>query len=86
MVASPSPRTMMSSSGHSASDSWSKVTQKLSLAWTPWDGMMLYATHSEGYKSGAFQSQTNLPSTAAQPVESMARDCSSSGEPSQSKS
>ncbi|RLQ22538.1 TonB-dependent receptor [Seongchinamella sediminis] len=53
----------------SASDSWSKVTQKLSLAWHPWDGMMLYATYSEGYKSGAFQSQTNLPSTAAQPVE-----------------
>ena len=53
----------------SANDSWSKVTQKLSLAYTPWDGMMLYATYSEGYKSGAFQSQTNLPSVAAQPVD-----------------
>ncbi|WP_116367001.1 TonB-dependent receptor [Parahaliea mediterranea] len=53
----------------SASDSWSKVTQKLSVAWHPWDGMMLYATYSEGYKSGAFQSQTNLPSVAAQPVD-----------------
>ncbi|GAB3273250.1 TonB-dependent receptor [Parahaliea aestuarii] len=53
----------------SASDSWSKVTQKLSVAWHPWDGMMLYATYSEGYKSGAFQSQTNLPSVAAQAVD-----------------
>lgn len=53
----------------SANDSWSKVTQKLSLAYHAWDGMMLYATYSEGYKSGAFQSQTNLPSVASQPVD-----------------
>ncbi|MBA6413301.1 TonB-dependent receptor [Parahaliea sp. F7430] len=53
----------------SADDSWSKVTQKLSLAYQPTNDLMLYATYSEGYKSGAFQSQTNLPSVAAQPVD-----------------
>jgi len=53
----------------SASDSWSKVTQKVSLAYHPNDDLMLYATYSEGYKSGAFQSQTNLPSVAEQPVD-----------------
>jgi len=52
-----------------ASDSWSQVTQKVSLAWRPTEDLMLYATWSEGFKSGAFQSQTNLPSVAAQPVD-----------------
>ncbi len=53
----------------SADDSWSKVTQKVSLAWHATDTLMMYAAYSEGYKSGAFQSQTNLPSSASQPVE-----------------
>ncbi|CAN0565945.1 unnamed protein product, partial [Laminaria digitata] len=53
----------------SADDSWSEVTHKLSLAYRPTDDLMLYATYSEGFKSGAFQSQTNLPSVATQPVD-----------------
>lgn len=52
----------------SASDSWSQTTQKLSLSYRPAEGLMFYGTYSEGYKSGAFQSQTNLPSVAAEPV------------------
>ena len=53
----------------SASDSWSEVTQKVSVSFNPTDDVMLYATYSEGFKSGAFQSQTNLPATAAESVE-----------------
>lgn len=51
-----------------ASDSWSKVTNKVSLSYTPTDAMMFYATYSEGFKSGAFPSQTNRPSVAAESV------------------
>ncbi|PLW84176.1 hypothetical protein CWI75_02170 [Kineobactrum sediminis] len=53
----------------SAEDSWSEVTHKLSLTWRPTDDLMLYATYSEGFKSGAFQSQTNLPSVATESVD-----------------
>ena len=53
----------------SADDSWSEVTHKLSLAYRPTDDMMLYATYSEGFKSGAFQSQTNLASVATEAVD-----------------
>ncbi|MBN7798220.1 TonB-dependent receptor [Parahaliea mediterranea] len=53
----------------SASDSWSKVTQKVSLSYNLTDDMMFYATYSEGYKSGAFQSQTNTVEAAIQPVD-----------------
>jgi len=53
----------------SASDSWSEITQKVSLAYRPTQDMMLYATYSEGFKSGAFQSQTNLASVASEPVD-----------------
>lgn len=53
----------------SANDSWSEITQKVSLAYRPTQDIMLYATYSEGFKSGAFQSQTNLPSVASEPVD-----------------
>jgi iron complex outermembrane receptor protein len=53
----------------SASDSWSEVTHKLSLTYRPTEDIMLYATYSEGFKSGAFQSQTNLASVAREPVD-----------------
>lgn len=53
----------------SASDSWSEVTHKVSVSFKPNDDVMLYATYAEGFKSGAFQSQANLPEVAAQSVE-----------------
>ena len=53
----------------SAEDSWSEITHKLSLAWRPSDDLMFYATYAEGFKSGAFQSQTNLPGVAGQAVD-----------------
>ncbi|MFN2330151.1 MAG: TonB-dependent receptor domain-containing protein, partial [Chromatocurvus sp.] len=53
----------------SANDTWSEVTHKVSLAYRPTEDLMLYATYSEGFKSGAFQSQTNLASVAREPVD-----------------
>jgi len=53
----------------SANDTWSEVTHKVSLAYRPTQDIMLYATYSEGFKSGAFQSQTNLASVASEPVD-----------------
>lgn len=52
----------------SAKDSWSKLTQKASLSFRPIEGVMLYATYSEGFKSGAFPSQANVPQVAVQSV------------------
>jgi len=52
-----------------ASDSWSDVTQKVTLNYQPNENLMLYATYSEGFKSGAFPSQANRPSIAANSVE-----------------
>jgi len=52
-----------------ASESWSKVTQKLSVNYKPNDNLMLFATYSEGFKSGAFPSQTNLPAVAGSSVD-----------------
>ncbi len=52
----------------SAKDSWSDVTQKVSLNYRPTENLMLFVTYSEGFKSGAFPSQSNLPSVAGQSV------------------
>jgi iron complex outermembrane receptor protein len=52
-----------------ADDSWSEVTNKASISYSPTDEIMLYATYSEGFKSGAFPSQANLPSVAGQSVD-----------------
>jgi iron complex outermembrane receptor protein len=52
-----------------ADDDWSDYTNKVSVSFQPNDDMMLYATFSQGYKSGAFPSQANLPSVAATPVD-----------------
>jgi iron complex outermembrane receptor protein len=52
-----------------ADDDWSDYTNKVSVSFQPSDDMMLYATFSQGYKSGAFPSQANLPSVAATPVD-----------------
>jgi iron complex outermembrane receptor protein len=51
-----------------ASKSWSKVTNKVSVNYKPVEDVMLYATYSEGFKSGAFPSQSNRPAVAAQSV------------------
>jgi iron complex outermembrane receptor protein len=47
-----------------ASQSWSEVTNKFSLSYQPNDNLMFYATWAEGFKSGAFPSQTNTPTVA----------------------
>lgn len=52
-----------------ADDSWSDTTNKVSIAYSPTDDLMFYVTYSEGFKSGAFPSQANLPSVAATSVD-----------------
>jgi iron complex outermembrane recepter protein len=52
-----------------ADDDWSDYTNKVSVSYQPNDDIMLYATYSEGYKSGAFPSQANQPSAAGQTVD-----------------
>ncbi len=52
-----------------ADDDWSDYTNKVSVSYQPNDDMLLYATFSQGYKSGAFPSQSNTPSVAATPVD-----------------
>jgi iron complex outermembrane receptor protein len=52
-----------------ASESWSEVTHKLSLSFRPTEDVMLFATYAEGFKSGAFPSQTNTPTVAGLSVE-----------------
>jgi len=52
-----------------ASDSWSEVTNKFSLSYRPNDKLMFYATWAEGFKSGAFPSQTNTATVAGLSVE-----------------
>ena len=52
-----------------ADDDWSDYTNKVSVSYQPNDDMMLYATYSQGYKSGAFPSQANQPEVAGTPVD-----------------
>lgn len=52
-----------------ADDSWSDTTNKFSVSYNPTDNLMFYATYSEGFKSGAFPSQANLPEVAATSVD-----------------
>ncbi|MGL4564994.1 MAG: TonB-dependent receptor domain-containing protein, partial [Halioglobus sp.] len=52
-----------------ADDSWSDTTNKFSASYSPTDNLMFYATYSEGFKSGAFPSQANLPEVAATSVD-----------------
>ncbi len=52
-----------------ADDSWSEVTNKASVSYSPTDDIMLYATYSEGFKSGAFPSQANSPGVAGRSVD-----------------
>ena len=47
-----------------ASESWSEVTNKFSLSYQWNEDLMFYATWAEGFKSGAFPSQTNTPTVA----------------------
>ena len=48
-----------------ANDSWDELTNKVSVNYTPSEDLMLYMTYSEGFKSGAFPSQTSTPEDAA---------------------
>jgi iron complex outermembrane receptor protein len=47
-----------------ADDSWSELTNKVSVSYTPSEDVMLYVTYSEGFKSGAFPSQTSTAEDA----------------------
>ncbi len=48
--------------------SWSKTTFRASLDWDITDDHMIYATYSEGFKSGAFNSHTPSPLIAEAPL------------------
>jgi iron complex outermembrane receptor protein len=52
-----------------AEDDWSEVTHKASVNYRFGEDAMVYLTYSEGFKSGAFPSQTNVPANAAQTVD-----------------
>jgi iron complex outermembrane receptor protein len=52
-----------------ASDSWSEFLPSADVSWRVNDSNMLYFTYSEGYKSGAFQSQTSFPDQAVIPLD-----------------
>jgi iron complex outermembrane receptor protein len=52
-----------------ASDSWSEFLPSADINWRFADNSLLYFTYSEGYKSGAFQSQTPFPDQAVIPLE-----------------
>ena len=52
-----------------ASDSWSEFLPSSSLSWQFSDDAQVYFTYSQGYKSGAFQSQTTSPEAAVTPLE-----------------
>lgn len=53
----------------SAEESWSRVTHRVSLNYRPNEDLMFYATYSEGFKSGAFPSQSNRASVAGMTVD-----------------
>ncbi len=52
-----------------ASDNWSRLTNKLSTSYQFTDNVMAYLLYSEGFKSGAFESQTNTVLAAQTPVD-----------------
>lgn len=54
----------------SGSDDWSEMTYRLGLSWNINDNVMLFATTSKGFRSGAFdvaQSDTSLSNVAVAP-------------------
>jgi len=52
-----------------ADDAWSEFLPSADINWRFADNNLLYFTYSEGYKSGAFQSQTPFPDAAVVPLE-----------------
>jgi iron complex outermembrane receptor protein len=52
----------------SGKESWDKVTTRVSVDWDVTDDHMVYATYSEGFKSGSFNSHTSSPLIAAAPL------------------
>jgi iron complex outermembrane receptor protein len=52
----------------SASETWDDTTIRATLDWAVTDSAMLYATYSEGFKSGAFNGQVSSPIIAATPL------------------
>jgi iron complex outermembrane receptor protein len=52
-----------------ASDSWNEFLPSMDISWRVSDDHLLYFSYSEGYKSGAFQSQTTTPQAAVTPLE-----------------
>ena len=52
-----------------ASDSWGEFLPSAYISWQFSENAMAYLAYSEGYKSGAFQSQTPTPEGARTPLE-----------------
>lgn len=52
----------------SADESWSETTLRATIDWSITENHMLYATYSEGFKSGAFIGQQRSPIVAATPI------------------
>lgn len=52
-----------------ANDSWSEFLPSADINWRFNDNNMVYFSYAEGYKSGAFQSQTPFPEQAVVPLE-----------------
>ncbi|WP_022957791.1 TonB-dependent receptor [Spongiibacter tropicus] len=50
-------------------EDWEEITHKASVNYRFGEDAMVYLTYSEGFKSGAFPSQTNLPENATKTVD-----------------
>lgn len=50
-------------------DSWSKFTPKLGVNYKVWPGVMLFATYSEGFKSGGYNGLASTPEQLATPFQ-----------------
>lgn len=53
----------------SADESWDEITMRASIDWSITDNHMVYATYSEGFKSGAFNGTQSSPIIAATPLQ-----------------
>ncbi len=51
-----------------ASESWSETTMRATVDWHITDNHMMYATYSEGFKSGAFNGTQRYPELAETPI------------------
>lgn len=68
-LVSGNPAVLKTPFNAQASDSWSEFLPSTDISWRVSDDHLLYFSYSEGYKSGAFQSQTTTPQAAVTPLE-----------------